>query len=79
MEICLADFATMYTVQRNQTKKRKKQKILRYVRYNKQKDPENYYRKQCLLYLFFVAIENEHCVANETWMAICTQNESLIN
>ena len=30
--------------------KRKKAKIIRYVRYHKDKDPENHYREQLMLY-----------------------------
>ena len=37
--------------------KRKKPKIIRSVRYNKEKDPENYYREQLMLYIPW---RNEH-------------------
>ena len=44
---------TCCTKQKNGTKykKRKVPRIIRYVKYNKKKDPENYFREQLMLFL----------------------------
>ena len=78
-KLCLADFATMFNTNKAATSKRKRQKILRYVHYNKQKDPDNYYREQCLLYLPFGTSEEEHLQTNENWREVYKRNETLIN
>lgn len=65
--VCLADFVSKYTMVRNNYRLRKNNKIIRYIKYNKEKDPHNYYREQCLLYLPFRNSEQEHLEDNETW------------
>ena len=44
---------TCFTKQKNGTKykKRKVPRIIRYVKYNKRKDPENYFRRQLMLFV----------------------------
>ena len=51
--LCLADYSTMFNISKHSIVKRRRQKILRYVHYNKHKDSENFYQEQCLLYLPF--------------------------
>ena len=77
-DLFLADFATMYNTNKIPIAKRKRQKILCYVHYNKQKDPENYYREQCLLYFPFGVNEDEHLPDNSTWRTVYNQNKSTI-
>ena len=47
------EFLTCCTKQKNGTKykKRKVPRIIRYVKYNKKKDPENYFREQLMLFV----------------------------
>lgn len=67
--ICLADYAAEYTLVTesgfSSLRKRKQARIIRYVRYALAKDPQNYYREQCLLFLPWrnekADIEDQNC------------------
>ena len=49
--ICLAEYVAFYTWGCAKVKKRRKPHIIRYVRFNEHKDPENYYREKILLFV----------------------------
>ena len=53
-------------------------KTIRYIKYNKEKDPTNYYREQCLLFLPFARDENEHLQLNGTWHDVYNNHVTII-
>ena len=68
----------MFNISKHSIVKRRRQKILRYVHYNKHKDSKNFYREQCLLFLPFSDTENEHLLENDTWHLVYNKNQSII-
>ena len=67
LENCtLADIVAMYNYQ-NSYKIRKKQRIIRYVCYNKHRDPQNYYREILLLHIPFRDSEENLLSNHTTW------------
>ncbi|XP_063951720.1 uncharacterized protein LOC135153231 [Lytechinus pictus] len=58
-QTCLGELKISNTVI---MKRRKKQKVIRYVRYDKEKDPENYYREN--LMLFYPYISESEIIGN---------------
>lgn len=66
-KICLATFPSQHTIPATQKTQRKKGKIIRFKTYNKSKDPEQYYRELCLLYLPFESSEDSLNDDYPTW------------
>lgn len=56
--ICLAEFASSYTKKGIKHKNQQKSFVIRYVKYNKHRDLDNYYREQLMLYAPYRVDEN---------------------
>jgi exonuclease III len=67
--ICLAEFVSKYKKNGTYISKRKKPNVIRFIKYNKHIDNENYCREKLLLYVPFE--ENEHTLKHDlpTWKA----------
>lgn len=68
--ICLANFASSYNVTNQKCTLIRKQKIIKCIKYNKYKDPDNYYREQCSLFLPFIDNEQSNIKPEQTWNSI---------
>lgn len=61
--ICLSNFASNYKIVKGKPIKQHKASVIRFVKYNKHVDYENYYREKILLYVPFQ--KNENTIKNE--------------
>lgn len=60
-------------------KKRKKHKVIRYVRYNKDQDPENFYREQLMLFYPWKKELEDLLGESESYEAQYNKRISIIN
>jgi hypothetical protein len=76
--ISLIEFVAYYDIV-NLRKKRKKCHIIRYVHYNEQQDPKNYYKEQLLLFIPF--FDNGHTFKGDhsMWNMVYNMHETQIN
>ena len=65
--ICLAEFASSYTRKGRKRANSKKPYIIRFVKYNKHKDRDNYYREKLMLYVPYRQDEQTFKEAYSTW------------
>ena len=71
--ICLAEFASCYTKKGIKQKMYGKPFVIRYVKYNRHKDPDNYYREQLMLYVPYridEGIKEQSSTWNNTYMSL---------
>jgi hypothetical protein len=61
--ICLAEFAAYYERKRNSNEytRRRKPKVLRWIRYSREQDLTNYCREQVMLYLPWRDLVQQDC------------------
>jgi hypothetical protein len=76
--ICLAEFVSHYKKNGAPISKRKKPSVIRFVKYNKHCDYENYCREKLLLYVPFD--ENEETLKHNfsTWEAAYVASETIV-
>jgi hypothetical protein len=77
--ICLAEFVSHYKRNGAPISKRKKPYVIRFVKYNKHYDYENYCREKLLLYVLFD--ENEETLKHNfsTWEAAYLASETIVH
>ncbi len=76
--LTLWEFASYYNIKNNKLSKCHKQKIIRFVNYNKHKDIENWSREQLLLYSLFKKSESSLLGTHVTWHdAYCQVKENI--
>lgn len=78
VQACLAEYGSNYKTVAGQQKKTKKAQIIRYVNFNRHKDPEAFYRQHCLLYLPFIESENTLLHEVDSWHEHYNTNINLI-
>ena len=66
-DICLAEFVANYNHIKNKISIQRKPKITRILYYNQFKDLENWSRKQLLLYVPFIDVEESQKMNRDTW------------
>jgi hypothetical protein len=76
--ICLAEFVSHYKKNGTQISKRKKPNVIRFVKYNKHIDYENFCREKLLLYVPFDQSEDTLKHNLPTWEAAYTLYETTI-
>jgi hypothetical protein len=76
--ICLAEFVSHYKKNGAPISKRKKPSVIRFVKYNKHTDYENYCREKLLLYVLFDQNENTLKHNFPTWEAAYIASETIV-
>jgi CTP synthase (UTP-ammonia lyase) len=76
--LTLWEFSSYYNIKNSKLSKFCKQKIIRFVNYNKRKDIENWSREQVLLYSPFKKFDSSLLGTNVTWHdAYCQVKENI--
>jgi len=77
-KICLAEFVSNYRKDGTPISKRKKPNVIRFVKYNKHNDIENFCREKLLLYMPFENSEDTLKQELPTWLSAYTLHEKTI-